>query len=77
MNKKLKLNKKLIWDYDIKEEDLEKEVILILYISKILNNGTLKDILEIPFELIEKYLDKLFLSRNVRTFWEWYIRITK
>ncbi|MGQ9706984.1 MAG: hypothetical protein ACUVWP_08340 [bacterium] len=77
MNNKLKLNKKLLWDYYIKEEDLEKEEILILYISKVLNNGTLNDISEIPVEIIEKYIDKLFLSRNVRKFWKWYIKITK
>ncbi|HGJ65845.1 TPA: hypothetical protein ENS27_10710 [bacterium] len=71
----IKFNKKLFWDYEISEDDLKKEDFLIFYISKVLNNGTLKDVLEIPIELIEKYIDRLNLSSRVRKFWEWYLRM--
>jgi hypothetical protein len=70
----IKFNKRLFWDYDISNQDLEKEDVLIFYISRILNNGTIKDVKEIPIELIEKYIDRLNLSTKVRKFWEWYLK---
>ncbi len=70
----VKLNKKLLWDYQISEEDLKKERVFIFYLSRLLNNGSFGDISEIPLELIERYVDKLHLSRKVRKFWEWYLR---
>ena len=70
----IKFNKRLFWDYDISDQDLEKEDVLIFYISRILNNGTIKDVKEIPIELIEKYIDRLNLSSKVRKFWEWYLK---
>jgi len=73
----VKLNKKLLWDYQISEEDLKKERVFIFYLSRLLNNGSFGDISEIPLELIEKYADKLHLSRKVRKFWEWYLRKTQ
>jgi len=73
----VKLNKKLLWDYQISEEDLKEERVFIFYLSRLLNNGSFGDISEIPLELIEKYVDKLSLSREVRKFWEWYLRKTQ
>ena len=67
-----KLNKKLLWDYQVSEEDLKKEGVFIFYLSRVLNNGNSADISELPLELIEKYIDKLCLSRKVRKFWGWY-----
>lgn len=73
MSSKINFNKKLFWDYEITEQDLEKEDVFIFYISRILNNGTLDDVFEIPLELIEKYMDRLHLSVKVRKFWKWYL----
>jgi hypothetical protein len=70
----IKFNKKLFWDYDISDQDLEKEDVLIFYISRVLNNGTIKDVKEIPIELIDKYIDRLNLSSKVKNFWEWYLK---
>jgi len=69
----IRFNKKLLWDYDIKEEDLAKEDVLIFYLSRMLNNGTIEDVSSIPLEFIEKYFDRLNLSRKVRKFWKWYL----
>ncbi|MDQ1328647.1 MAG: hypothetical protein QG641_1932 [Candidatus Poribacteria bacterium] len=74
MEAKVKFNKKLLWDYDISEGDLEKEDALILYVSRVLNNGTKAEVSEIPLEFIKKHLDELNLSSRVRNFWEWYLR---
>lgn len=73
MQTKLRFNKKLLWDYDITEQDLEREDVLILYLSRVLNGGTREDVSEIPLGLIEERLPRLFLSRRVRRFWEWYL----
>jgi hypothetical protein len=75
MDYQIKINKKLLWDYQITEEDLKNEKILIFYISRVLNNGNLIDVKEIPPSLIIKYIDMLHLSKRVRQFWEWYLRI--
>ena len=72
---KVAFSKRLCWDYDIKAEDLEREDVLILYISKVLSNGTLRDVQGIPMELIVNYLSRLYLPRQIRRFWEWYLRI--
>ena len=69
-----KFNKKFFWDYDISDQDLKKEDVLIFYISRVLNNGAIKDVKEIPIELIDKYIDRLTLSSKVRKFWEWYLK---
>lgn len=73
MSSKINFSKKLFWDYEITEQDLEKEDVLIFYISRILNNGTRDDVFEIPLELVEKYMDRLSLSGKVRKFWKWYL----
>jgi hypothetical protein len=72
MNPPVKFNPRLIWDYDITEKDLEREDVLLFYISRVLNRGTMSDIHGIPLELIEKNLDRLLISRRIRRFWEWY-----
>ena len=77
MKPKIKFNKKLIWDYEITEKDLEKENVLILYLSRVLNNGTFNDVSSIPLELIEKYIDRLYVSERVRKFWKWYLGLRK
>jgi len=71
---KLRFNKSLLWDYQITEEDLKNEEILIFYLSRVLNNGNYRDTKELPLETIKKYLGRLHLSRKVRKFWEWYLR---
>jgi len=60
-----KSNKKLLWDYQVSEEDLKEEKVFIFYLSRVLNNGNSADISELPLELIEKYIDKLCLSRKM------------
>ncbi|MEK7398728.1 MAG: hypothetical protein AAB116_17485 [Candidatus Poribacteria bacterium] len=70
----MKFNKKLLWDYDISESDLEKEDVYMLYVSRVLNNGTIDEVREIPLEFIEKHLDDLNLSSRVKKFWEWHIK---
>lgn len=72
--KRIKFNKKLLWDYDISEEDLEKEDVYLFYVSRVLNNGTFGEVKEIPIEFIEKNLDRLNLSSKVRKFWEWHLK---
>lgn len=48
MEYRIKFNKKLLWDYEIKEDDLEREEVLILYISRFLIMGVLK--MSLPYQ---------------------------
>jgi len=64
----IRFNKALFWDYEITPEDLKKEDVFILYLSRVLTNGSLQDIQEIPLATIKKYLDKLYLASKVRKF---------
>ena len=75
MRPKLKFNRSLFWDYDLSETDLERESVLILYLSRALDRGTMEDVRGIPRAMIRKYFDRLHLSSRVRTFWRWYLRI--
>jgi hypothetical protein len=73
LDHELRFNKSLLWDYQITEEDLKNEEVFIFYLSRVLNNGSYRDIKELPLETIKKYLKGLHLSRRVRKFWEWYL----
>lgn len=70
----IKLDKRLVWDYQISEEDLKKEDVLIFYLSRLLNHGSFDDISRIPLELIKRYLGRLYLSGRVKKFWKWYLK---
>jgi len=70
----IRFNKALMWDYEITQEDLKKEDVFILYLSRVLNNGSFQDIQGIPLETIRKYLDRLHLASKVRKFWVWYLK---
>ena len=52
-----RLNRRLLWDYQVSEEDLREERVFIFYLSRVLNNGNSADISELPLELIERYID--------------------
>jgi len=73
----MRLNKTLVWDYEISPEDLKREDFFILYLSRVLNNGCLRDVQEIPLDIIERYLDRLHISSEVKKFWTWYLRMEK
>ncbi len=70
----IRFNKALMWDYEITEEDLKREGVYILYLSRVLNNGSFKDLQEVPLQTIRKYLDRLRLSSKVKKFWVWYLK---
>lgn len=74
---KIEFNKALVWDYDITPEDLKKEEVFILYLSRVLNNGSFEDVQQVPPEIIKKYLEKLHLSSKVSKFWLWYLKEEK
>ena len=46
------VNKKLIWDYDFDEEEFQSERFFRWYLARVLDNGTSKDVAQIPFNII-------------------------
>ncbi|MCK4250462.1 hypothetical protein KAX97_03395 [candidate division WOR-3 bacterium] len=68
------VNEKLIWDYDWSEQEYKTEKFFKWYLARVLSNGTAKDLKNIDFTLINKYLGNIIgIPRFVRTFWEWYL----
>jgi hypothetical protein len=67
------INKELIWDYHFDEDEYNSDYFFKWYLTRILNNGTIKDIKNIPIEAIKKNFTELTLSSNVHKFWEWYL----
>ncbi|MDZ7261284.1 MAG: hypothetical protein ONB05_04160 [candidate division KSB1 bacterium] len=68
------VNEKLIWDYKFRPEEFPTERFFKWYLARVLDNGNSKDLAQIPFKVIQKYLSHLRISKDVRNFWEWYFR---
>ena len=68
------VNEKLIWDYHFEKEEFETERFFKWYLARVLDNGTSKDIAQVPFKIILNYLGSLRISSDVNAFWEWYFQ---
>lgn len=68
------INEKLIWDYQFESHDYQTERFFKWYLARVLDHGTSRDVAQIPFKIIAKYLNSLRISRDVKAFWEWYFR---
>lgn len=66
------INERLIWDYQVEPDDFQTERFFKWYLARVLDHGTAKDVAQIPFEIIAKYLNSLRILRDVRAFWEWH-----
>jgi hypothetical protein len=70
------VNEKSIQDYKFEFEDYRTERFFKWYLARVLDRGTSRDVSQIPFKIIAKYLNSLRISRDIRAFWEWYFRYT-
>ena len=66
------VNEKLIWDYRFESQDFQTESFFKWYLARVLDHGTARDVAQIPYEIIAKYIGRIRISRDVRVFWEWY-----
>ena len=69
------VNEALIWDYEWKEEDYRTERFFKWYLARVLSNGTAKELKDIDFKIIGKYLKQLNISRAIAKFWFRYLGI--
>jgi hypothetical protein len=67
------INEKLVWDYDIPENDQQNEAFLRWYLARVLTRGSADDLRAIGIKTISVYLPDLSLPRDIRAFWEWYL----
>ncbi|MBI5575384.1 MAG: hypothetical protein HY896_03355 [Deltaproteobacteria bacterium] len=65
----------LLWDYDVPKDRWATEDFFVLYLSRLLNEGTAKEVGTVPFRLIREYLPRLSLRSDVRRLWELYFRM--
>ena len=68
----MKVNKQLIWDYDIPEQNYDTPAFREWYVARVLTQGTLQDIRQVGFDTIREMLPKLWLPAAIQYFWEWY-----
>ena len=66
------VNPCLVWDYDLKEPDFEREDVRAWYIARVITKGNWKDIQNAGLDNIKKYLPKIKIPPDKRQFWEWY-----
>lgn len=66
------INKKLIWDYDFKEDELESEYFKKWYIARVLVRGGMDDIAAIGIKTIHDYLLQIHMPKQILEFWLWY-----
>lgn len=71
----MKINRKLIWDYEFSEEDREREYFRRWYVARVLTQGGIQDIRDVGIRTIHDTLPKLFLPKKIRSFWEWYFSL--
>jgi hypothetical protein len=46
------VNEKLIWDYKFESQDYQTERFYKWYLARVLDNGTARDVTQIPFKII-------------------------
>ena len=68
----MKINKRLIWDYEFTEKDFETETFRRWYVARALTNGTLDDLQGVGQKMIRRYLPQIWLPAAIRHFWEWF-----
>lgn len=68
----MKVNKKLIWDYNWDPGEYETGSFKKWYISRVLCYGDIQDIKNIGFEMIKEYIPLIHLPSKIHTFWKWY-----
>jgi len=73
----IKVNKKLIWDYDFSEDEYSTEEFKCWYIARVLMRGGIYDVRNLGIDTIREYLPKLHLPERIRKFWEWYFSETE
>lgn len=69
------VNKNLLWDYQWSEEDYKTEKFFRWYLARVLSNGTAKELKDIDFNVIKKYLGELNISRKIARFWFHYFKM--
>jgi hypothetical protein len=71
------VNKNLLWDYDWSAREYGTEKFFKWYLTRVLSNGTAKDINSIDYDIIKKYLKELNLARRLARFWFHYLGINE
>uniref|UniRef100_A0A7C4TI24 Uncharacterized protein n=1 Tax=candidate division WOR-3 bacterium TaxID=2052148 RepID=A0A7C4TI24_UNCW3 len=69
------VNENLIGDYDWSEEEYKTGKFFKWYLARVLSNGTAKDLKNIDFKIIKKYLKELNIPRRIARFWFHYFDI--
>ena len=72
----MRINRNLIWDYDIPPPSRRDAYFTRWYIARVLMRGGPKDLRAIGQKTIRDYLPVLDIPARIRKFWEWYFQGT-
>jgi hypothetical protein len=64
----------LLWDYAVPEDRWLTEEFFRFYLSRLLNEGTSREVRAVPYGVIRAYLPRLSLRADVRRLWESFFR---
>ncbi len=71
----MEINRRLVWDYDLSDADLQEEAVKRWYLGRVLTRGTLSDVQAIGLESIRQALPALVLPKKIRSFWDTYFAL--
>lgn len=71
----MKINEKLIWDYEFSEEERRGEYFRKWYVARVLTRGGMEDIREVGLQVLHDYLPSLFLPKKILNFWNWFFSL--
>ena len=71
----MKVNRRLVWDYEVPAEDRQDEAFQRWYLARVLTRGSLEDIRAVGLATIRRMLPSLVLPVRTLRFWERYFSL--
>ena len=72
----MKVNRRLLWDYDFPEGTLQSEAFRKWYLARALSSGSAQDIREAGgAEAVRRCFPSLHLPLEIERLWSWYLKI--
>ena len=72
----MKINRRLIWDYEFPPKSLESDSFKKWYLARVLSSGSAQDIRDAGgSEAVRRYFRQLHLPLETERLWSWYLEI--
>lgn len=71
----MKINEKLIWDYEFNAKERQRDPFRRWYLVRVLTHGGIDDIRAVGLKIIHDELPRLFLPKKILGFWQWFFSL--